>query len=209
MAENSFRRFYRREEFLALPPASDINVEVLGTVLGALALGAPIAEVRLTQPPGDGVVIEWLAPPTSGTDFPLVDAAIAAFAGGATTSAPIIQLSAAVATSTSATPTTKIDFTTPPLDAGTYQVIWNTSLRMQAVIANTGVQGDMTLTRSDGASVHQDDAWNLSNRHAFNGAITFSVLAGQTIRALLTFSRLGASGTAEMSLARVSIDKIG
>ena len=62
---------------------------------------------------------------------------------------------------------------------------------------------------ADIQSVHQDDAWNLANRHAFNGAITFQVQARQTIACLLTFNRLGGSGTAEMSGARISVDKIG
>jgi hypothetical protein len=79
---------------------------------------------------------------------------------------------------------------------------------MQAVAANTGIEGKIRITRSDGVFVEQDDAWDLANRHAFNGAITFTVLAGQTIRAFLTFSRLGVSGTAEMSGARVTIDQL-
>lgn len=209
MPESSFRRFYRREEFLALPPTSDLDVGVLGTALGALALGTPIAEVRATEPPGDGAVVEWKSLPTSGTDFPLVDAAIAAFAGGSTTSQPFVFLSAAASTTQSATHVPKLDQTTPLLDAGTYQVIWNSTLRMQAVIANTGIEGKIRLTKSDGSFVEQLDSWALSNGHAFNGAITFLVTAGQTIRAALTFARLGASGTAEISGVRVSLDKIG
>lgn len=212
MAENSIKRYYPEADFVGLLPGFAINaaqVALLGGIVGGLALSTPVAEVRtFALGENTGAVVEWEGLP-SAADVALIDAAVAAFTGGTTTSAPIIQLSAAVATSASATPVTKIDFTTPPLDAGTYQVIWNTSLRMQAVIANTGVQADITLTRSDLVSVHQDDAWNLTNRHAFNGVITFEVLAGQTIRSLVTFQRLGASGTAEMSGVRVSIDKIG
>jgi hypothetical protein len=79
---------------------------------------------------------------------------------------------------------------------------------MQAVAANTGIEGKVRITRSDGVFVEQDDAWDLANHHAYNGALTFTVLAGQTIRVQLTFSRLGASGTAEMSGARVTIDQL-
>ncbi len=81
-------------------------------------------------------------------------------------------------------------------------------MRMQAVIANTGVVATMRITRSDGVFVEQDDAWDRSNRHAYNWPITFEILAGQTITTLLTFNRLGASGTAEMSGARITVDKI-
>src|SRR5690606_37777636 len=109
----------------------------------------------------------------------------------------------AVATATT-DPVEKMRATTPPRDAGTYQVVWNSAIRMQAVIAGTGVEAKIRLERSDGAFVEQTDAWDLNVRHAFNGAITFTLSAGQTIEAVLSFSRLGASGTAEMSGARIS-----
>jgi hypothetical protein len=204
MPDSSFRRFYRRADFVAMVPAQ-ANLPLFTATLGALALATPVGEVR--QLPDGGAAIEWPTVPSTG-DIALVDAAVAAFVGGATTSAPFEHNSFGISTSTSATPVEKINQTTPPLDAGTYQVIWTTSLRMQAVVANTGVEGKIRLTRSDGVFVEQDDAWNLSNRHAFNGAITFQVAAGQTLTSLLTFSRLGASGTAEMSGARITVDKI-
>lgn len=204
MAENNYTRIYLREEFTSL--VGNIPIALLAAQLTALSLTVPPIDVRFT-PQEHAVIVEWDQFP-SAQDIVDLDAAVAAFAGGATTSEPFQYNSFAVATSTSSTPVVKIDQTTPPLDAGTYQVIWTSSTRMQAVAANTGVQADVTLTRSDGVSVHQDDAWNLANRHAFNGAITFQVLAGQTIRSELTFNRLGASGTAEMSGARITVDKI-
>lgn len=204
MASSNFFRFYRPIDFTSLVGSLDIGLLI--TALRLLVLSTPIRNVELLSP-GLGVRVEWDVLPTTG-DLALVDAAVAAFTGGATTSDPFEFNSFAVATSASSTPVTKIDQTTPPLDAGTYQVLWLSSLRMQALIANTGVQGDITLTRSDGVFVHQDDAWDLTSRHAFNGAITFQVLAGQTIRSQLTFNRLGASGVAEMSGARITVDKI-
>jgi hypothetical protein len=204
MAQSNFTRIYLREEFTAL--VGNIPIALLAAQLTALALSVPVLDVRLT-PQQHAVIVEWNAFP-SAADLTALDAAIAAFVGGETTSQPFEYNSFAVSTTTSSTPVVKLDNTTPPLDAGTYQVLWTTSLRMQAVVANTGVQADVTLTRSDGVVVHQDDAWNLSNRHAFNGAITFQVTAGQTIRSQLTFQRLGASGTAELSGARITVDKI-
>lgn len=204
MAESNYTRIYLREEFTSL--VGNIPIALLATQLTALVLSVPILDVRLT-PQQHAVVVEWTQFP-SAADITALDAAVAGFAGGATTSSPFEYNSFAVSTSASSTPVTKLNNTTPPLDAGTYQVIWTSSLRMQAVIANTGVEGKMRITRSDGVFVEQDDAWNLSNRHAYNGAITFQVLAGQTLTTLLTFSRLGASGTAEMSGARITVDKI-
>lgn len=204
MAQSNFTRIYLRADFTSL--AGNIPIALLATTLTALALSVPILDVRFT-PQQNAVIVEWNTFP-SAADITALDAAVAAFIGGTTTSQPFEYNSFAVSTSASSTPVTKIDQTTPPLDAGTYQVLWTTSLRMQAVIANTGVQADITLSRSDGVSVHQDDAWDLTNRHAFNGALTFQVLAGQTIRSQLTFNRLGASGTAEMSGVRITVDKI-
>jgi hypothetical protein len=204
MADSNYTRIYLREEFASL--VGNIPITLLAAQLTALPLTVPIMDVRFTRQQ-HAVIIEWSDFP-SAQDIVDLDAAVAAFAGGATTSSPFEYNSFAISTSASGTPVTKLNNTTPPLDAGTYQVLWTSSLRMQAVAANTGVEGKVRLTRSDGAFVEQDDAWNLANRHAFNGAITFQVLAGQTITSLLTFSRLGASGTAEMSGARITVDKI-
>lgn len=206
MADESYRKTYYQADFTSLSGSLAENKPLLEAALTALALTVPVNEVRLALG-GAAAIVEWQALPALA-DVAAVDAAVAAFVGGTTTSQPFEYNSFDVTTSTSGAPITKIDETTPPLDAGTYQVIWTSSLRMAAVLANTGVVADVTLTRGDGASVHQDDAWNLSNRHAFNGAITFQVLAGQTIRSQLTFNRLGASGTAEMSGARITVDKI-
>lgn len=204
MPLTSFTRIYARSEFTSL--TGTFSLSLLQTHLGQVPITVPLVDVRLA-PYGDSVVVEW-SNIALAEDIAAIDAAIAAFVGGTTSSAPLEVNSFAVATATDGTPVTKIDVTTPPLDPGTYQVIWTSSLRMQAVAPNTGVEGKIRLTRSDGVFVEQDDAWDLANRHAFNGALTFTVLAGQTIRALLTFSRLGASGTAEMSGARVTIDQL-
>jgi hypothetical protein len=204
MAATNYTRIYLRAEFTAL--VGNIPIALLAAQLMALALTVPILDVRFT-PLENGVIVEWNQFPSTA-DIAAVDAAVAAFVGGTTTSQPFEYNSFAVATSASSTSVVKINQTTPALDAGTYQVLWTTSTRMQAVIANTGVEGKIRLTRSDGVFVEQDDAWDRTNRHAFNGAITFQILAGQTITSLLTFSRLGASGVAEMSGARVTVDKI-
>jgi len=90
-----------------------------------------LVDVRLA-PYGDSVVVEW-SNIALAEDIAAIDAAIAAFVGGTTSSAPLEVNSFAVATATDGTPVTKIDVTTPPLDPGTYQVIWTSSLRMQAV----------------------------------------------------------------------------
>jgi hypothetical protein len=206
MADESFRKTYYQADFTSLGGSIAANKTLLETALSQLTLIVPVNEVRLALG-GAAAVVEWQALPDPA-DVAAVTAAVVAFVGGTTTSQPFEYNSFAAATSTSSTPVTKIDQTTPPLDAGTYQVIWTTSLRMLAVAANTGVRGTIRLTRSDGVFVEQTDGWDLTEPHAYNGAITFQVLAGQTITSLLTFNRLGASGTAEMSGARITVDKI-
>lgn len=196
--------FYPRADFVTLTGA--VPVDLLRTALAAVPQTVSIVDVRLSLQ-RDGVIVEWLTFP-SAADVGAVDAAIANFAGGTTTSEPFEFNSFGVSTASNATPVAKITQTTPPLDAGTYQVIWTSSTRMQAVIANTGVEGKIRLTRSDGAFVEQTDAWDRNANHAFNGALTFQIQAGQTITAALSFSRLGASGVAEMSGARVTIDQL-
>jgi hypothetical protein len=204
MPSTNYTRIYLRQEFTAL--IGNIPIALLATQLTALPLTVPLIDVRLT-PQQHAVIVEWSAFP-SVADLAALDAAVAAFAGGTTTSSPFEYNSFAASTSASSTPVTKLNNTTPPLDAGTYQVIWTTSLRMLAVIANTGIEATLRITRSDGVFVEQTSAWDLSSKHAYNGALTFQVLAGQTLATLLTFVRLGASGTAELSGARITVDKI-
>jgi hypothetical protein len=204
MAQSNFTRIYLRADFASL--VGNIPIALFASTLAALTLSVPVLDVRFT-PLQNGVIVEWNSFPSTA-DIAAVDMVVATFAGGSTTSQPFEYNSFGVSTSASSTPVTKLDNTTPLLDAGTYQVLWTTSLRMQAVIANTGVEATIRLTRSDGVFVEQTDAWDLNVRHAYNGAITFQVLTGQTIRSLLTFNRLGASGTAELSGARITVDKL-
>lgn len=198
-------KFYRPAVFTSLVGAV-INDGLLRTWLSSVVLSTPLGNLEVLAP-GLGVRITWDTLP-SEADLAAILTRLGTFTGGTTTSAPFQYNSFPVATSVVATPTVKINETTPPLDAGTYQVIWTSSIRMQAVIANTGVEGKIRLTRSDGVFVEQTDAWDRANNHAYNGALTFQIAAGQTITALLTFSRLGASGTAEMSGARITIDQL-
>jgi hypothetical protein len=203
--EGGYKITFLRAEFLAL--IGNIPIALLRTELQSLALTVPITDARMMLM-GNGVIVEWLGEPPTAQDRLDVRAKVAAFVGGATTAEPFVYNSFAVATSASTTPVVKINETTTPLDAGTYQVIWTSSLRMQAVIANTGISATLRLTRSDGVFVEQDDAWDRAVKHAYNGALTFQIQAGQTITSLLTFQRLGASGTAELSGARITVDKI-
>lgn len=206
MSDDLFRRRYRQVDFPLLLTSLSSVIDLLRSTLGVLVLTEPIFDVRL-DPSASAAIVEWVRIPSTA-DLVAVDAAVAAFVGGATTSAPLEFNSFGASTTTSTTPTDKIAFVTQPLQPGTYQVLWNSSIRMQAVAANTGVEGRIVLTRSDGANITQTDAWDLNVNHAFNGAITFQVLAGQTITGALRFARLGASGTAEMSGARVTVDKV-
>lgn len=209
MTDESFRKTYQASAFTALGEGSIAeNKDVIDAALTTIAppLGLPVNETRVALG-GAALIVEWAGLPSSA-DVAAVDALIPTIVGVVTTAQPFEYNSFGVSTSTTGTHAMKIDQTTPPLDAGTYQVLWNSSIRMQAVAANTGVEGKIRITRSDGVFVEQDDAWDLANRHAFNGAITFVVLAGQTIRAQLSHARLGASGTAEMSGARITIDQL-
>lgn len=200
-------KFYADAEFVGRLPGYGIDVRLLSTLIGELTQSTPVVDVRIVTSPASGVVVEWENQPTTG-DVDLVDAVVAAFPGGLTSSDPIRVDSLAVETSSSPEPVTKIDHITPALDEGTYLVTWAASLQMQEVIADTRMRAELTLTRSDDFTIHQVDAWDRAEPHAFNGATAFIVATGQRLSALLAFSRLGSSGVAEMSGARITIDKI-
>lgn len=204
MAIDRVQRFYSPADFTALQ--GELNLPLLVAQVMALPLEVPIQDIRGLA--NGGVIVDWGHLSPSEADRTAVDGIVSAYVGGQTTKQPIEVNSFAVATAPDGTPVSKIDVTTLPLDAGTYQVMWTCVIRMQAVIANTGVEAKIVLTRSDGVSVQQTTAWDLNVNHAYNGGITFLVNAGQTIQAQLSFMRLGASGVAEMSGARITIDQL-
>lgn len=205
MSEVNFTKFYRVSDFVSLVTAS-INEGLLRTALSGLTLSTPIGNVEALAP-GLGARLQWDTLP-SAADITSIDGVIAAFTGGATTSEPFEIESLGTTQSTSGALVDKINFTTPPLDAGTYQVCWCSSLRMNPAAANAGVLGTLRVTRSDAVFREQSDAWDLTANHAFNGAITFKVLTGQTLTVRHSVSRIGASGTAEMFGVRVTIDQL-
>lgn len=205
MSESTFRKYYAQTEFLAMNTAP-VNAEQFGTYLATLPIAQPVIDVRAVQQ--HSISVEWADLPAQ-SDIDVVDQAVATFTAQPTTDEPFELNSFGATTATSSALVDKIDFTTPPLEPGTYQVLWVSMLRMVAAVAATGVRALITLTRSDGTSVQQESHWDLAQRVAFNGGLTFHVLAGQTIRAHLQVSKIGvAAATAEMSGARVTIDKI-
>lgn len=209
MAEDSFRRFYLRADFLALV-GSQIPLPLLQTALLELnpTLSQLIIDVR--ELPGEsGAVLEWRARP-SDADLVLVDNLIATFTGGATTDAPQVATNAGPVTASSATPVDVIDITSAPLDAGTYQVVMTCQMRMQAVVAGDAARAILTITPSPAAARVQREHWGEAVEHAYNLTATFQRQAGQTIRVQLQIAEVGpGAGTAEITNARVTIDKIG
>ncbi len=214
MSDESYRKTFYAYEFTALGGASLAeNKDVIDAALASTtpALTVPINETRLALG-GAALIVEWATLPTS-SDVAAVTATVPTIVGVVTTSEPFELESLAVTTTTDATtPVDKIDFTTPPLDAGTYQVIWDCLVGMVATVANTGVKGIITLTRIRGAtSVSRtwSHGWNQQEPQLFGSAITFKCQAGDRIRAQLQVLKLGAAAaTAAMSMARITIDQI-
>jgi hypothetical protein len=202
----SFRVFYQRAAFVAMIPAA-ANIPLLRATLKSLPLATQFAEVRPL--PDGGAVVEWTTvTATTATDVALVNAAVAAFTGGATTSQPFSLESFGATPALNATPVLKASLATGPLDGGTYTFSWNSSLRMNPANVNGGVQGVIRLASSSGDFREQPDSWDLAFPHAFNGSIIFEVQAGQSLTATAHVLRLGSAGTAEMSGLRFTIDQL-
>jgi hypothetical protein len=170
-----------------------------------LAVDVALVEVAIERLSRLGrLVIEWADFPSTD-DITAIDAAIAGFTGGSTTSTLAVQTNNGPVVATSSTPVNVIDFTTPALDAGKYQAIWTSMFRLTATAANTGARAIVTV-----AGVTQQSHWGESLVTAYNGAATFERLAGQTIHVQLQIAKVGAGAVnAEMTGARFSIDKIG
>lgn len=202
-------RSYHPEDFTQLVsfPPEGATLALLKTTLAQLPLTVQVVDVRVA-PLDTAVVVEFGGIPT-GQDFVDVDSAIAQFQAANTTNLHMEMQSFAAATTTSSSFTAKIDEITPELSAGTYMVNWQSLLRMSVAGASSGVLGRMRIERSDGEFLEQTSAWDLTVGQAFNGCVSFPVTEGQTLRVTLSYARIGANGTAEMSDARVAIDRVG
>lgn len=192
---------YPREDFVSL--VGPIDRALFLTHISDLVLDVPIINIAVTS---QALTVTWADFP-SAADRIAIAGRVATFVGGATTKEPITVESFAALPTTSGTPVLKAQIQTLPLDGGTYTFNWNSQIRMNPAGAASGVQGLMRITRSDGVVREQPDAWDLTAPHAFNGAIIFSVIAGQTLHAEALVSRLGAAGTAEMLGVRLTIDQ--
>jgi hypothetical protein len=206
---NQVVRVYQQSDFAQLPafPPQGATLALLRTRAGELALTVPVIDVRMS-PSNNAVVFEFDGVP-SNDDFSALDAFVAVFQQTATTSLHQEALSSEAATTQSTSFQTKIDETTASLTAGTYMVNWQSTLRMSVAGASSGVLGRMRVERSDGQFLEQTSSWDLTVGHAFNGCVSFPVAEGQTLRATLSYARIGANGTAEMNGARVAMDRVG
>lgn len=210
MSESSFRKFYAYTEFLAVASNQlTPNPEAFKTFLATY--GFDVVPINVEAIGNDTIMVEWTTFP-SQADIPRLDAAVEEFTGGSTDE-PFEVESLDATSATTSNLVGVIDFTTPPLDSGTYQVTWNALVGMLATVANTGVRGVLTLTRTQGSDVvsrQWEHNWNLQQPQLFGSVTTFRCQSGATIRAHLQVAKLGAAAaTAQMGGARVTIDKIG
>jgi len=186
------------------------------TVEGVLA---HLATLTLTEPiiaaedvEGYAIALTWANEPPAN-ELEVVTNAIAEYVEIGPTEEPLEIESLGITSATSSTPVTVIDATTPPRAAGTYQISWTALVGMQAAVANTGVRGVITLTRTQGENV-VTRTWehhsSLQQAQTFSGCITFVCQAGATLRAELQVAKVGApAATAQMAVARITADKIG
>jgi hypothetical protein len=202
LAFNEITRFYHRSEFAALPIGAAINTILFSTHLDPGSLDVPILGLAPALG-GDAVRIDWQEFPTLG-DLATIAAAVASFPGGEPSHDRVAIESLGVDLNTGATYLTKLSHTTGLLDAGAYLVAWGSS-----VTAEGGyVSAKLRVTRSDGHFVEHLDSWPHDTAHAFDGALVMAVDAGQTLTVLASFALLGGFGTAKMSGARLTIDRV-
>jgi hypothetical protein len=209
MADEDDGRFtikFLREAFTAL--VGNIPIALLRSQLVALPLTVPVTDARMTLS-GNGVLVEWIGEPPSAQDRIDVRAKVAGFVGGTTTSEPFSVLSAAVTTASNATLVDKIDFTTPPLDEGTYSITYTGQHRLQSGASGDSAGVRLTITFSGFPPFFQEDEWPFALKHGYDYAVTGKVSAGQTIRVQAQLYKLGAGAAiAECSKARFTVDKI-
>jgi hypothetical protein len=208
MSESDFRKYYAQSEFTAMATVP-VDAAQFETHLSTLSFSAPVLDVYESN----GFIAVQFNQLPSPADITILDAAVATFVAVPPTDAPLVAESLGITPATTSALVTVIDQTTPPRTAGTYQISWTCLLGMLATVANAGVRGVLTLTRTQGANVVTrtwEHNWNLQQPQTFSGCITFLCQAGATLRAHLQVAKLGApAATAQLSVARITADKIG
>jgi hypothetical protein len=208
MSATDFRKYYAQAEFIAMN-SIPVDAAQFKTFLSTLGFSVPVVDVYEVD---SFVAVQFNALPLQA-DFNTLDAAVASFVAVPPTDEPLEIESLGITSATSSSLVTVIDVTTPPRDAGTYRVDWCCLVGMLAVVANTGVRGLITLTRTQGANVITR-SWehnsSLQQPQTFSGGITFKVEQGATIRAHLQVAKVGTpAATAQLAVARITADKIG
>jgi hypothetical protein len=207
MADESSKLTLFQSDFPVLVGSISENKELFETGLTGLGLATPVNETRIAQG-GASLIVEW-ATFASEADRDAVIAFALTFTGGTTSEAPIVATNAGPVTAPNATPVTVIDVTSPPLAAGTYQVVVSCQMRMQAEVVGDAARAILTLTTPPASAPAQQEHWGFAVSHAYNAVATFNRQAGQTIQVLLQVAEVGpGSGVAEITNARVTIDKI-
>ncbi len=208
MAESDFRRYYAQNEFLAMA-GIPVDAAQFETFLSTLDFSVPVVDA---YPVDSFIAVQFNQLPTQG-DLNTLNAAVASFAATPPTDEPVEVESLNITSATSSTLVTVIDVTTPPRDAGTYRVDWCCLVAMLATVANAGVRGVLTATRTQGSNVvsrQWEHNWTLPQPQTFSGGRTFKVEQGATIHVLLQVAKVGVpAATAQMGSAVVTIDKIG
>jgi hypothetical protein len=207
MAKDDFRRIYNASEFPLLQGPLEAGFDIFKAQVNALDLNNEIGYFELVDR-GGAVLFYWDEYPGED-DLNDVQGVVSAFVGGGTSEAPVEINNWDPVTAITTDLVLSIDYTTPPLAHGTYQVILNNTHRLQAETPNQGSRLFQRVDRSDGGAYEQNDHTTMFFTVSKNLPITFQVEAGQTIRvrtgvALIT----GAGGVAEVTGSRATIDKI-
>jgi hypothetical protein len=206
MSQSEFDRHYRTSDFASLGLGS-VNYPILDLALAAATPSIPPREA-VPIDGNRGAFVRWEGLPTEA-ELDAADAVIAAHAGTVTTSQPFVEVNNGPVTTTSSTPVSVIDLLTSPLDQGTYAIDFSSQFRMVTAVAGERAQAVSIVTVNGGTPRQQVSHSPLADLAAYNGSATINIQAGQTIRAQLLIAEIGgAAGTAEMSQARVTVDKV-
>lgn len=200
MPADDFRIAFYRTDFRAL--MGPVPLDLLTTELANLPLESRILDVRPII--DGGVSVEW-ASHISVEDRQRVIDAVERFTASSTTSEPFTVAISAPVVSATATPVIALEFETPPLDAGTYQVLWLCEHRLTAPASSTASRALVQV-----GNIAQRDHCQNDWHRAFNGSATFQRRVGERLRMQAAIAKMGAGAvSAELSSTRFIIDRIG
>lgn len=175
-----------------------------------------VAQIVMLQQPlginqvGSNVVAQW-PNNTDPADIAAYQAQVPVHVGGVITAAPHRFSNLSETSQDTNTLQTRLAAVSGKLAAGSWAITFGAEIRMNAVVALTGVEFIMQFSKDSDPLVEQaEDTWGQITYHISSGGFPIAVLDGEQLNVSLLWRRIGASSNpAFIRRARIGMVRVG